>query len=94
MRYEARENAGEVVSTYNPSGMMENNISWKGHHKNLEVTRVEDEPLTDQFKYMFQKISDKSQGTIYIYIFVCCVFVMSISLLVLVSISSFYYSTQ
>ena len=62
-RYEARENAGEVVFTYNPGSVLVENISWKGHHSNLIIKNsVDDKPLAKRFKYMFQKVFDKSQG--------------------------------
>lgn len=60
-RYEARENACEVALTYNPGGVLEKDINWNGHHSNLEIKDVSDKPLTERFKYMFQKILDKSQ---------------------------------
>ena len=59
-RYEARENAGEVVLTYNPSGMSDKNITWK-QQQIVNVRNAHDKPLTEKFKYMFQKMLDKSQ---------------------------------
>ena len=58
-RYEARENAGEVVFTYNPGGISD--VSWK-QQQIVKVQNVDCEPLTENFKYMFQKILDKSRG--------------------------------
>ena len=62
-RYEARENAGEVVLTYNPGRISDTDVTWK-QLQTVKVQNVEYEPLTEKFKYMFQKIIDKSQGTV------------------------------
>lgn len=62
-RYEARENAGEIVLTYNPGGIPDKNLAWN-QRQIVKVQNVELEPLTKKFKYMFQKIVHKSQGTI------------------------------
>lgn len=60
-RYEARENAGEVLLTYNPGGMSEQNDKLK-QQQIVKLKHVQDEPLVAKFKHMFQKVFDKSQG--------------------------------
>ncbi|XP_028396086.1 DNA polymerase alpha subunit B-like [Dendronephthya gigantea] len=59
-RYEARENPGEVALTYNPGGMPDKNLAWS-QRQTIKVQNLELEPLKEKFKYMFQKIVDKSQ---------------------------------
>jgi hypothetical protein len=41
--------------------MSDKNITWK-QQQSIDVRSVDNEPLTEKFKYMFQKILDKSQG--------------------------------
>ena len=41
--------------------MPDKNITWK-QQQSIDVRSVDNEPLTEKFKYMFQKILDKSQG--------------------------------
>ncbi|XP_046848130.1 LOW QUALITY PROTEIN: DNA polymerase alpha subunit B-like [Xenia sp. Carnegie-2017] len=60
-RYESRENAGEVVTTFNPTCVLDENISWS-RQQDVKIKNVVDEPLTKKYKYMFQKIIDKTQA--------------------------------
>ena len=60
-RYGERLNAGEVVLTHNPAEIPDKTITWKQHIA-VKVQNVEHNPLTEKFKYMFQKTLDKSQG--------------------------------
>ena len=41
--------------------MSDKNIKWK-QQQIVNVQNAHDKPLTEKFKYMFQKILDKSQG--------------------------------
>ena len=66
-RYEARLNAGEVVLTYNPAEMPNKTVTWK-QHLAVKVQHVDCEPLTEKFKYMFQKTLNKSEGGYYLQI--------------------------
>lgn len=61
-RYGSRENAGEVATTFNPTCVLDENISWS-RQQDVKIKNVVDEPLTKKYKYMFQKIIDKTQGS-------------------------------